>query len=143
MNSQQNVINTLNEFLRGQYMGIHAYEHLIEKLDDPNVKREFQSIQQEHKQHAMKVAERIQNLGGSPVDDEGIIGSIQGYMSQFMIPDNTKGILETALMGESHYGIEISEEIVKGDLDPESKQLIEEVLDRDREHVQLLRRYLQ
>ena len=59
----KNVIQTLNEFLQGQYMGIHAYEHHIEKLEDPNVKKEFQQIQQDHKLHAQKVAERIQNLG--------------------------------------------------------------------------------
>ena len=67
----QDVVHTLNTFLKGQYMGIHAYEHHIEKLKDLSIKKEFQTIQQDHKLHAMKVAERIQNLGGTPVDDEG------------------------------------------------------------------------
>ena len=75
-----NVIHTLNHFLQGQYMGIHAYEQHIEKLMDPHIKKEFQNIQQDHKLHAMKVAERIQNLGGTPVDDEGIVGSLQGFV---------------------------------------------------------------
>lgn len=75
-----NVVKTLNQFLKGQYMGIHAYEHLIQKLPNPDVKREFQRIQQEHKNHALKVAERIQNLGGIPADDEGLIGSVQGFL---------------------------------------------------------------
>jgi bacterioferritin len=134
----KDVIQTLNEFLKGQYMGIHAYEHYIEKLNDPNIKETFQVIQQDHKQHSLKVAERIQNLGGTPVGDEGIIGTLQGFIGKFMIPDNNKGLIESALKGESYYGIEISEEIVKGDLDPESKQLIEEILDKDREHVNIL-----
>ena len=30
----QDVVHTLNAFLKGQYMGIHAYEHHIEKLKD-------------------------------------------------------------------------------------------------------------
>lgn len=137
-----NVINTLNEFLKGQYMGIHAYEHHIQKLKDPNIKSELQRIQQEHKNHALKVAERIQNLGGKPVDDEGIIGSIQGFIGQFRIPDTSSGIIESALKGEAYYGIQISEEIVKGDLDPESRQLIEEILDKDRQHVGFLNRFL-
>lgn len=135
----KNVIQTLNEFLQGQYMGIHAYEHHIEKLEDPNVKKEFQQIQQDHKLHAQKVAERIQNLGGTPVDDEGIWGSIQGFLGQFMIPDTTEKLIESALKGESYYGIQISEEIVKGDLDPESRQIIESILDKDREHVRMLK----
>ncbi|KAB2336154.1 ferritin-like domain-containing protein [Cytobacillus depressus] len=135
---EKDVVKTLNQFLKGQYMGIHAYEHHIQKLTDPKMKREFQRIQQDHKNHALKVAERIQNLGGVPVDDEGLIGSVQGYFGQFMIPDTTVGIIESSLKGEGYYGIQVSEEIVKGDLDPESRQLIEEILDKDREHVQFL-----
>ncbi|MFJ7976944.1 ferritin-like domain-containing protein [Peribacillus sp. JNUCC 23] len=132
------VVNTLNNFLKGQYMGIHAYEHHIQKLNDPYIKSEFQRIQQDHKNHALKVAERIQNLGGTPVDDEGMVGSVQGFIGQFMIPDTPAGIIESALKGEDYYGIQVSEKIVKGDLDPESRQLIEGILDKDREHVNFL-----
>lgn len=57
------VINTLNDFLKGQYMGIHAYENYIQKISDEQIKRELQKIQQELKNDASKVAERIQNLG--------------------------------------------------------------------------------
>lgn len=121
-------------------MGIHAYEHHIQKLTDPYIKNEFQRIQQDHKDHALKVAERIQNLGGTPVDDEGLIGSVQGFFGQFMIPDSTDGIIQSALKGEDHYGIQVSEEMVKGDLDIESRLLIEEILDKDREHVNFLNR---
>ena len=74
------------------------------------------------------------------MDDEGILGSIQGFLGQFMIPDTTEKLIESALKGESYYGIQISEEIVKGDLDPESRQLIEAILDKDREHVRMLKR---
>lgn len=105
-------------------MGIHAYEHYIEKLKDPEIKKEFQKIQQDHKQHALKVAERIQNLGGVPVDNEGIVGSVQGLISQFTVPDTTEGIVSSALKGEGYYGVQISEEIVHGDLDPESHMLM-------------------
>ena len=133
----QDVVHTLNTFLKGQYMGIHAYEHHIEKLKDLSIKKEFQTIQQ-----AMKVAERIQNLGGTPVDDEGFVGSVQGFLGQFMIPDTTEGIIKSALEGEDYYGINISEEIVKGDLDPESRKLIEDILDKDREHVVRLSRFV-
>ncbi|WP_442596141.1 ferritin-like domain-containing protein [Neobacillus sp. D3-1R] len=142
MENKEVVIKELNAFLKGQYMGIHSYEHLIQKVHDPVMKEEFQKLQQEHKQHAAMVAERIQNLGGTPVDDEGPIGSIQNYFSQFMIPDDTEGLVKTALKGEDYYGIQVSEEIVKGDLDDESKQLIETILDKDRQHVQLLNRLL-
>lgn len=135
---QEVVIKELNAFLKGQYMGIHQYEHFIKHLEDPSVKKEFQKIQQEHKEHASQVAERIQNLGGIPVDDEGIMGSIQNYMSRFSIPNTTEDMIKMAKEGEDLYGIHMSEEIVKGDLDPESKALIESILDKDRQHVEHL-----
>jgi bacterioferritin len=134
----EHVVKELNEFLKGQYMGIHSYEHYIQKLQDPQIKKKFQKIQQEHKQHAMLVAERIQNLGGTPVDDEGIVGSMQGLVSQLNLPDTTEGLIQGALKGES-IGIKMSEEIVKGDLDRESRQLIEEILNHDRQHTSLLK----
>lgn len=109
---KKSVVNTLNAFLKGQYMGIHTYEHYIEKLKDTEIKKEFQRIQQDHKQHALKVAERIQNLGGVPVDSEGMVGSVQGLISQFTVPNTTEGIVSNALKGEGYYGIQISEEIV-------------------------------
>lgn len=137
-----NVIKELNAFLKGQYMGIHAYEHMIEHLEDHKIKQEFQRIQQEHKFHASQVAERIQNLGGVPVDDEGLMGSIQGFLSQFTIADNTTDIMKQAKEGEDLYGIHLSEEIVKGDLDRESRMLIESILDKDRQHVEHLNNLL-
>ncbi len=85
----------------------------------------------------MKVAERIQNLGGKPVDDEGLVGSVQGFLGQFKIPDTTEEIIKSALEGEDYYGINISEEIVKGDLDPESRKLIEDILDRRIENMSI------
>lgn len=71
-------MKTLNQFLKAQYMWIHGYEYHIQKLTDPKLKREFQRVQQDHKNHAIKVSERIQNLGGRLVDDAGLIGSVQG-----------------------------------------------------------------
>ncbi|WP_081954334.1 DUF2383 domain-containing protein [Neobacillus niacini] len=43
-------------------MGIRSFEHYIQKVDDDELKRRFQSMQQEVKLHAHKLAERIQNL---------------------------------------------------------------------------------
>ncbi|KGP90682.1 hypothetical protein N780_03075 [Pontibacillus chungwhensis BH030062] len=140
--SERDVIKTLNTFLKGQYMGVHAYEHYIKKLEDPSIKKEFQRIQQEHKQHAQQVSTRIQDLNGTPVDDEGIIGSVQGFIGEFMMPDETDKIIDSAVRAESYYAVELSEEIVKGDVDPETKELIEQIIDEDRAHVESLHRLL-
>ena len=140
----KDVINELNAFLKGQYMGIHAYENLIQNETDENIKKELQEIQKSHKVHAASVAERIQNLGGRPVDDEGLLGSMQENIVRLMsTPKETHEILETALKGEAHYGVKMSEEIVKGDLDQGSNLIIKQILDEDRTHVNTLNSLLQ
>lgn len=143
MDNKTELIKELNEFLKGQFMGIHAYEDYIQSVEDKHLKELFQTIQMDHKQHAMKVAERIQNLGGKPVNDVGFIGDVQQFISIMKgVPNTDEGLIKGALKGEG-LGIETSEKIVRGDLDRDSRVLIEEILDKDREHLLTLNRYLE
>lgn len=136
------VIEELNTLLKGTYMGIRSMEHYIEKVDDAELKRHFQSMQQDTKLNALKLAERIQNLNGVPADSEGLTGAMQGYIHRVMLSGDPKELLEDALKGVDDYGVHYSEEIVKGDLDPESKQLVEEVIDTNRRHADFIRQLL-
>jgi bacterioferritin len=137
------VIEELNTLLRGQYMGIRSFEHYIQQVKEEDMKNTFQQMQQEIKQNAQKIAERIQNLGGVPADDEGVSGSMHSFMHKFMIPDSTEGIIEDAVKGEEQYGVHYSEELVKGDLDPESKRIVHEVIDVERRHVEQFKNLLE
>jgi len=140
--TNESIIEELNTFLRGTYMGIRSLEHYIQKVDDLEIKRRFQGMQQGIKLDAQKIAERIQNLSGVPADDEGFSGSIHSYMHKMIIPDDTKEMIKDALKGIDGYGVEYSEELLKGDLDPESKLIVEEVIEHNRNHVELLRQLL-
>ncbi|WP_117169535.1 DUF2383 domain-containing protein [Paraliobacillus sediminis] len=133
------VIEELNTILRGSYMGVRSIEHYIQKINDDKLKQDFQFIQQEVKQDAQKLAERIQNLGGVPANSEGITGSMHSFVHKAMLSDEPNKIIEDAIKGIDNYGVEYSEEIVKGDLDPESKKIINEVIDGNRKHVEHLR----
>lgn len=132
------VISELNAFLKGQYMGIHAYETYIAKAQGTEMKKAFQTIQQDHIRNAARVTKRIQDLGGEAVNDEGLVGSIQQTMAKFMISDDPKDLVKGAIFAEGHFGIELSSEIVKGDLDAESKTLIEDIIAQDHQHINLL-----
>ncbi|MDQ6598225.1 DUF2383 domain-containing protein [Bacillus salipaludis] len=136
------VIEELNTLLRGTYMGIHGFEQYIQKLNNHDVKRNFQQIQQEQKQNAQKIAERIQNLGGVPADDEGISGSMISFMHKFMIPDNERRIIEQAIEGLDKYGVHYSAELIKGDLDSSSKQIADETINDSRRQAEQLRHLL-
>lgn len=132
--TNETIVEELNTLLRGTYMGIRSLEHYIQKTEDLELKKHLQSMQQEVKQNAQKLAERIQNLGGLPADDEGFSGSIHSFMHKVMLPEDSSKMIEDAIKGMVNYGVQYSEELVKGDLDPESRQLAEEVIDTSRKH---------
>ncbi|RID81413.1 DUF2383 domain-containing protein [Peribacillus asahii] len=136
------IIEELNTLLRGTYMGIRSFEHYIQKVDDEEIKKTFQSMQQDVKLNAQQIAERIQNLGGVPADDEGFSGSMHSFMHKVMLPDDTNKIIEDALEGLDNYGVQYSEELVKGDLDPESKKIAKKMIDTSRRQVEELRHLL-
>lgn len=131
-------VTELNAYLKGEFMAIDSYEQFIQKVRDNELKAQFQSIQQDHKRHAMKVAQRIQNLGGKPVGGVGFTGKISETMSSMKyIGKDDKFLLEQAYNGEK-YGIEMAEEIVKGDLDKHSTELVNNLLNEDRGHLNIL-----
>ena len=136
--NENNVIKELNEYLKGEYMGIHAYEHYLKNAQDQNIKTTLQKIQQDHKQHAVKIAERIQDLGGKAVEDNGFMGSVRETMMKLKgFPDRTEEILKGVIKGQQ-MGIRATEEIVRGDLDAESLQIVENNLAEDRSHIHQL-----
>lgn len=138
-----NTIKALNEFLEGNYMAIHAYEDFIEHIDHPQIKKSLQEIQQGHKEHAAKISERIQNLGGVPVNDVGLKGKMVEFMKNFTSTSHgTNEILKDALKGEER-GISVSRDLVKGDLDTESLQIVQSILNHDEKHVELLHQFIQ
>lgn len=140
---QQQVIAELNRFLRGRYMGLHQYEQLILHAKDEQLKEMLQKFQKHAKLGAKKVADRIKQLGGEPVDGVGILGEIRLWMSKFNgYPTNTADILQDAYTGENKYGIHMSHEMVAGDLDEESTKLIDEILEEDQKRVDQIAHWL-
>lgn len=140
---KNNDIKELNTFLKGLYMGVHAYEHYIANCDDSAVKKVLQKIQQEHKFSTMRVAERIQNLGGSPATDEGPIGSMVDWVGNFTTPSKTIDILKEALKNEKKYAVHEGGNSIKGDIIENNKKLIDDILERNEQHVQTLQKLLQ
>lgn len=117
-------------------MAIHSYEEFIRQTDDPDVKSALQKIQQDHKYHAAKIAERIQNLGGQPVDGIGLTGEFMIGMKGLKNKD-TLSVLKDAFSGEQR-GIQMASEIIKGDLDDESMSMVQSFLQEDQQHLKSL-----
>ena len=121
----------------GEHMAIKSYEHFLQQVDDEQIKKTLQKIQQEHKIHALKIAEQIQNLGGRPIDEPPLTGELMLKLKS-LHPKDLTSILKDAYVGEQR-GIEAAKEIVKGDLDNDSKNLIAEILHEDTMHLPVLK----
>src|SRR5690625_2016995 len=136
---EKDVITELNDYLKGEYMEIHEYEHYIQHEQDEKIKNKLQQFQQEHKQHAAKIAERIQNLGGKAINDNGLKLSLQEFMMDMKgYPNQTNDILEEVIRGQE-MGIEAAEELVHGNLDEESFRLVKDNLNEDRKQLETLK----
>ena len=129
------VINELNTVLKGEQMAVEAYEKFISAADDDKIRESFQQIQLNHKEHTGKLAERIQNLGAIPDYSTGVTG----VFANMKLGMETNGkssidILKRAYDGEDK-GIAAAEEVVRGDLDDTSLELVKNILSRDHDHL--------
>lgn len=129
-------VKELKAFLKGEHMAIDSYDKYLEKINTPYIKNEFQSIKRDHEHHAVIISERIELLGGKPSKGVGFTGKIAEVMSTVkgLGKNDEKFIVKDAYNGEN-MGIEIAAEIVKGDLDEQSRKLINEILETDRNHL--------
>ncbi len=121
----------------GEHMAIQSYEHFLQQVEDQSVRSKLQKIQRDHKFHAIRIAERIQNLGGRPVNDLPKMAELMLTMKRLHKKD-LDSIIKDAYVGEKR-GIEKSEEIVKGDLDNESMNLVNNILQEDMMHLTILK----
>ena len=144
MQNKQHVIDELNRFLRGRYMGIHQYEQLIRHANDPQLQQLLQTFQAHAKMGTQQVAERIEQLGGKPADGVGVMGEIREWMQKLKgYPERSEDILHDALVGENKYGIHFSHRMVAGELDEESAKLIDTILEEDQKRADQLQRLLE
>lgn len=129
-------IDELNSVLKGEEMAVQAYERYLKDIHDNNVKEKFQSIQQDHKRHASDISTRIQDLGGQPNYGTGISGVMANAKLAFQdaINNDTLHILKQAYDGEDK-GIAMVEEIIKGDLDKDSMNLVNGIMSTDHQHL--------
>lgn len=133
---QQNVVKELNAVLKGERMAVESYERFIRDTKDENLRREFESFQQDHIRHAGELAARITELGGRPEGDTGVAGSMaDAYWGiRETLGIKQEDILKKAYDGEDK-GIAKVEEIIKGDLDDHSHQLVQRLLEEDHRHL--------
>ena len=129
-------IKNLNTLLKGEHMAIESYEKFIQSSNDDKIKSSLQEIQRDHKEHAAKLAQRIQSIGGKPEYGTGIPGAISSVRLTLETRAKTDSmeILKRAYDGEDK-GIALAEKAAKCDLDEDSKKLVNVILSDDHDHL--------
>lgn len=133
-------IKTLNTLLKGEHMAIHAFDDVLGILEDPSLKNEFYQMQRIHKENAMRLSDRIIQLGGHPQESQGFAGLMAEAMLKIKtsLRHHPQYVINTLAEGEDK-GIQAAQEAAKGNLDQESAVLVEDILRRDRSNAARLR----
>lgn len=132
-------VNELNSLLQGEQMAADSYEKVIQRIQDNTLKNDLQKLQQSHKQHTILLADRIQDLGGTPAKGVGAVGKVSEIVSSVRdINKDAAAILQELYTGEDK-GIKMATELVKGDLDGDSAKLVNNILTEDRNNMNILK----
>lgn len=137
-NNKEN-IEALNQLLQGEYMAVEVFNTFISKLDNPQYKKTFQDIQRNHRKNISSLAKYIQSLHGKPLENIGMKGTVADIKLKMelglMVKDQK--ILRKAIEGEQ-LGINMAEQILRGNLNEKSRDMAGKILQRDRKSLDQL-----
>lgn len=81
MDLRADLIQELNQLLKGTHMGAFMFEDLREKVVDEKLRLEFHRYLELLKNHEDMLTKHITMIGGEPVDTSGFMGTITDMMS--------------------------------------------------------------
>lgn len=123
-----NDIKELNTALKGEHMAIESFDHYINDAKDADTKKKLIDMQQQHQFHAIQLSERIQQLGGNPVNSGGLTG-IMAEVKHKISPNKyiENNMFKSAVKGEE-IGIQSYGEIMAHLSDASNQRLAEEMM---------------
>ncbi|NBI06372.1 DUF2383 domain-containing protein [Senegalia massiliensis] len=128
----------LISLLQGEYMALDSFNVFISKLENKKNKDVFQEIQKGHRENIAILSEYIQNIGGMPDENLGL----KGNMAELKLKIETHKkdddyIINKALEGQKK-GINMAEKVLRGNLDDKSRDIVGEILHRERKNTKEL-----
>jgi uncharacterized protein (TIGR02284 family) len=122
-NTQEQTVDVLNSFLRGEISAVETYRQALEKVDQTSVKTQLQDCMQSHAQRVTILSDQIRTLGGSPSTSSGVWGTfakaIEGGAKTF----GERAAVAALEEGEDHGRNDYKRDISK--LDTSTRQLVE------------------
>ena len=71
-------IDRLNDVLSEDLNAVRAYEEAVKNVDSPRLRQLFEELRQEREAFARELQDFTRQLGGDPVKEEDIGGSLRG-----------------------------------------------------------------
>ncbi|MFF4238053.1 bacterioferritin [Actinomadura geliboluensis] len=136
--SPEDVIGVLNDVLATEIVCWMRYaQHAISAtgIDRAQVAAEFQEHAEEERDHAMRAAERISQLGGDPDFDPETLARRSHTTYTTFNDGDLRGMLQENLVAE-RIVIESYQEIIRwlGDGDVTTRRIMEHILAEEEEH---------
>jgi uncharacterized protein (TIGR02284 family) len=142
----EDVIEDLNDLLRGELSAIETYRQALDEIrDDHGRDARFQQLarmQQDHEQAAGELQTLVQQMGGTPSRNSGPWGTWSQTVMGTARLLGDKSALSALAAGEKS-GLEDYQSLVKKDRTPDSvKHTLRTLLTRNQEHIEQLDRMI-
>ena len=121
--SQNQAVDVLNSFLRGEISAVETYRQALEKIDRPQVRTQLQDCMQSHAQRVTALSDQIRTLGGSPATSSGVWGSFAKAVEAGAKAFGESAAVAALEEGEDHGRNDYRRDVDK--LDARTKQFIQ------------------
>lgn len=108
--SNEQLMEELNQLLKGCHMGASVFEDLRDKLQKEDLKQEFDRIMRILHNHERKLTSQINHQGGDAVDNVGVMGAMSEMMSKLK---NVTLLDDAEVIAEAVKSIEMGEKAIR------------------------------
>lgn len=108
--NQEQLLEELNQLLKGCHMGAAVFEDLRDKLQKDELQSEFDRIMRILHVHECKLTTLINQYGGDAVDHAGVMGTMSEMMSKIK---NVTLLDDSEVISEAVKSIEMGEKAIR------------------------------
>jgi rubrerythrin len=126
MQTQTDSVSALNDILRGEISAVETYRQALEKIVDPTAREQLEDVERKHEKHVALLRARISALGGKPAESSGAWGAFARLLEGGAKVFGVKPAIAVLEEGEDQ-GLRTYRKHL-GEVDPESRRLIEQEL---------------
>jgi uncharacterized protein (TIGR02284 family) len=95
-------VETLNSFLRGEISAVETYRKAIDHVHDDRVRSALEDCWHDHERRVESLRERIEKLGGKPVEGSGLWGTFASLVQTGADTLGEKAAVQALEEGEDH-----------------------------------------